>query len=645
MMRKATLVTLDVWKKAIPLVSGYLQAYACLDPEIEANWTFEHYTNSAKISSHQLVEEMVESNADVYGFSCYVWNMGLIKDAIYQLHEVRPQTHIILGGPQVMHHAHKYLKPAYENIVICNGEGEKTFYNYLKELIGCEPDLSHVRGLSFYREHRLITTEPEERIKHLDDIPSPYLNNLFQVDNANHAFLETNRGCPFGCNYCYWGAAIGAKVNKMGEERVKAEMEWLARNHVNHVFVVDANWGMLRRDVDLSQHLAECKKEYGFPTDFTFCNAKNSPQRVADIIDIFVDAGILLSSAVSLQTMNATALEKVGRKNIKAETYQLLQQRLNDRDIPSYLELIWPLPGETLASFLAGVSQLCALEADCFVCYPLIMMNNVEMNNYREEYGLVTVLAKDLNSEAEVVIQTADVSLEDCKAGWHLIFAIDLLYNIRGFYHVARYLHRAGLLSFDKLFAQFVEFLIERPETELSRLIENPVELSSIEFATTGRLIHYVCHEARQKVDGLLLEFALQQPWWSDSTAQILLEVDLLNRPYIYHNTEIMPATSLLRHIQVLDVNEASGCCLIEFPAAYQTIIKEVLGVKASFQSNIVEVDYRQGQQRAFTASRPIQEYWDYCYYSMMTVKTRLPKWANYKGAMEGLSHSKALMA
>ena len=196
MKKKVTLVTLNAWPNAIPLVSGYLKSSACQLPEITDYWEFEFYNNVAAMPMSEFLEDMINAQADVYAISCYIWNMGTVKRIIFDLLDANPSAQILLGGPQVANHAHKYLRPEYENTAVCNGEGEITFRHYLKALMAQPVDLNTVQGLSFYRNGVLVTTEKEQRIKHFDDIPSPFLSGLFDEEQYEFAFLETTRGCP-----------------------------------------------------------------------------------------------------------------------------------------------------------------------------------------------------------------------------------------------------------------------------------------------------------------------------------------------------------------------------------------------------------------------------------------------------------------
>ncbi len=107
----------------------YLVQYATQDASIAKHWEFTPYKH---IALEQTINDLLLSNADVYAFSCYVWNIGLVKQIVRQLLENNAATKIILGGPQVSWQGAKYLSAKYENMVICNGEGENVFRDYLK---------------------------------------------------------------------------------------------------------------------------------------------------------------------------------------------------------------------------------------------------------------------------------------------------------------------------------------------------------------------------------------------------------------------------------------------------------------------------------------------------------------------------------
>ena len=629
MARTAVVVSIDLHQKVIPLVGGYLHASAWADPELRRNWHIEKCVYTNRVSAGELAADLIARDADVYAFSCYVWNTRLVKKVLPFLFQVNPDVQVILGGPQVMHCAARYLSPRTPNLVLCNGEGELTFRNYLRQLDCERPDFSGVRGLSFYRDRTLITTEDEPRIEDLDSIPSPYLNGYINTGEYRFAHLETNRGCPFKCEYCYWGGAIGARVHKMSTERVAADITWIARNQTLHVFIVDANWGMLERDVDLSRHFALCRQEHGYPREVTFCSAKNSPERVGRITRIFHEAGLLAAPSIAIQSLSDAALAKVGRSNIRLNAYERLQRDLGLLDMTTFAELIWPLPGETLASFRSGIERLCANRADCVMVYPLLLMNNVELDAKKEQYGLVTEQTNDQSSEEEVVVQTAEVSPRDYEEGWRLIFATILLYNLRGLYGLAHYLHQSGIRRYADLFDDFTAFIASPDSSPAARDVDR-LRRTSFELRTTvtesfGRIVHAACHEDRDLVDTCLFQFASSQSWWADERARAYFEADLLNRVYVYLNTKKRPKTVPFRELRVRAANTRGY--VVEVPDELRDGLKEVFAPRATFTAGAVQVDHHQKQAPLGMVRPGTFEQWGYCAHKMVTIRETIPIW------------------
>ena len=112
--------------------------------------------------------------SDVYAFSCYMWNITAIRRVLRELLTARPEAYVILGGPQVMNHAATYVPAQSDMVAVCNGEGEITFREYLRQIASPEPDFGAVPGISFWDSGNLVTTERPDRIANLDAIPTPF---------------------------------------------------------------------------------------------------------------------------------------------------------------------------------------------------------------------------------------------------------------------------------------------------------------------------------------------------------------------------------------------------------------------------------------------------------------------------------------
>lgn len=621
-------VEMPVFNGIAPLASGYMQAYAQRDVALKDRITFRKKVFPLGAKFAEMLAAIEAESADVYAFSVYVWNAGIVRSLLERLRESCPRATFLLGGPQVMHHASQYVKSSVENVYVCNGEGERTFTSFMKQFLGATPDYASVRGLSFYRGGELVTTPEEPRISDMSEIPSPYLEGVFEPGEYTWYLIETNRGCPFKCNYCYWGAATGAKVFKYDVARVEAEIEWLCTSGALHFHICDANWGMLQRDVEFSRLLADCKAKYGVPYSVYFTTSKNTPDRVNEIAKIFHGAGLLASQTVSLQTMNEYALSLVNRENIRTSAYITLQQQLNDTGMASSLEMIWPLPGETLTTFKEGLGKLCELRAQSFMIYTLLLMNNVGLNAHREEYGLVTVDSADPASEAQRVIATKWVNEEEYVEGLRFTYGVHCLYDHHSLRAVLRYLDSQKISSYVETIDAFVAFCRARPNEPLPAYMDASICTGDHDSPyDLGGMLHMTDHVDRPAFDAFLLEFAESQPWWSDAGARFCFEVDLLNRPYVYRDTPIAPKRYAF---EFLKVETLSTGYLVDVPAAQAPLLAEVLETM-SFRPALThryEINHRR-EQMPFMPHKSAKDLYGYCQSMMYKGRGFLGLWAD----------------
>ena len=130
-----------------------------------------------------IIEGLAGECADVYGFSCYIWNIVPLLDIAHALHQIRPHAKIILGGPEVSFATERFATLDYIDAIVC-GEGEEAMLEICQKI---------AQNQSF---SRIISKNP-----------LPYMRNegiLYQ--NGEHTgeilYYESSRGCPFRCAYC-----------------------------------------------------------------------------------------------------------------------------------------------------------------------------------------------------------------------------------------------------------------------------------------------------------------------------------------------------------------------------------------------------------------------------------------------------------
>ena len=237
-----------------PYSAGVLEAHARAHLKNPGNYEFL-IPIFTRINPHEAVKLIGE--ADVIGFSAYVWNINLSLKIAALIKSRKPEAVIVFGGPHVPDHAQDFLRRHPFIDIVCHGEGEPIFTAILEQLPRREWE--NIPSVSYFKDGIFITHPRAERLKNLEEIPSPYLTGVFKpLMRANPeqvwiAMWETNRGCPFSCTFCDWGSAVAAKVNRWELDRLYREVDWFVKQGIEFVFCADANFGILPRDVDLDR--------------------------------------------------------------------------------------------------------------------------------------------------------------------------------------------------------------------------------------------------------------------------------------------------------------------------------------------------------------------------------------------------------
>jgi len=345
-------------------------------------------------------------DADMVFFSTYVWNFKISLEIAKQVKEKHPETMIIFGGPQVPDKGiEDFLRSNSFIDIACHGEGEITFLSILENYT--KRDWTKAPSITYINENgKLIQNPKGDRISKLDDIPSPYTSGVFEpLMNANPkevwlALWETNRGCPFSCSYCVWGAYTQKKVYPYDIERLYKEIDWFSKNKIEFVFCCDANFGILNRSVELVEYFAKNKHKYGYPKVLSTQTAKKFNERIYKTCEIMSDTGLNKGVALALQSVNKDTLRDARRKNIPVEKFKEIQQRLTSKNIETFTDLILALPSETYDTFADGTSSVIENGQHNRIQFNnLSILTNAEMDNlaYQEKYGFEIVETNVLN--------------------------------------------------------------------------------------------------------------------------------------------------------------------------------------------------------------------------------------------------------
>lgn len=415
----------------MPLASGYFKAMVDADPQLGPEldvriMTFKGGQSTLEMAKRLFLEE--DGAPDVLAFSVFGWNYNAFGHLAAMFKQMRPDGWVIFGGTHVANQGKRTFAMFPDVDIVANGEGELIFVELMRALLaGKSPrELDHIDGISFRRDDgTYVTTKDRGRIQDLNIIPSPLLTGTIQLRDAHGhekydvVLMETNRGCPYTCSFCYWGGATGQKVRKFSPDRIAQELELAGQQRIPEVVLCDSNFGMFEEDAEFVETLIKVREKYGFPRSFETSWAKNKSKTFYAIVERMKKTGLRSSFTLALQTLSDPALVLMKRKNMKVNDWRSLAAWLKSQGLACYSELIWGTPGETCESFLEGYAAL-SEHVSRIAVYPLLIMPNTDYSENRKDHGFV--LLRSEHDDFEYVIANKTMSFEDNKRMHHFIF-------------------------------------------------------------------------------------------------------------------------------------------------------------------------------------------------------------------------------
>ncbi|OIK25987.1 B12-binding domain-containing radical SAM protein [Streptomyces malaysiense] len=436
--RQAHLVELTVMPGVrYSSVLGYLQAAAEADPEIAEACSFTKHVHMQGANAFEATcAKVLGALRDplVVAFTVYFWNRPSTLELARRIKERWPRCRIVVGGNDVTHQQQVLFTEAPWVDVLVHGEGELRFRDLLRVFLRHEDpatadaEMAAVPGISYRSAGgEVVTTADAPRIADLGELPSPLLGTTWSDEDIARSRMlvyETNRGCPYSCAFCYWGGATNSKVRQFPMDRIRDELERIVRVAADgtQLFIADANFGIVARDVDIARHIVELCRRHGKRLLVMTNWAKNTNGRVVEIAGLLYRAGLTGAITLSAQSFDADVLQIANRRNIRVDNYRRMQTQFRAENIPTYTDLIWGLPGESLATHMAGIEEAIA-SGGAPVVYPLLLLNNTDYTHdrFRDVHGLRTrhVPCDPGNTDllADVVIEHSQMSFEDWLSG------------------------------------------------------------------------------------------------------------------------------------------------------------------------------------------------------------------------------------
>ena len=459
----------------LPLVSGSLQAHAQTDSEVVENYEFMpflfHNDHPDRIFGQY-------DDPSVAAFSLSMWNANLNLEIARRVKERFPDCLIVAGGPHVPFNANDWFKQNTFVDVAVRSDGEIPFTEILKRNL-ISRDFFGINGSTYVGRDGEIIKNGESTInKDLDVYPTPYADGgpfdklVAESDIKFQAIIETNRGCPFKCSFCYWGNDLNTKYRFFSPERVEQIVDWIGRKEIEYVFCADSNFGMFKRDPDIARSIAKIKREYGFPQRFRVCYGKNAEKSIFETAEVLSEADLAKGITLARQSNDPQTLENNHRTNIPVAMYNELERQYHEAGMSTYTELILGLPGETYESFKKGLEEVLqgGIDNQSYV-YHLQTYPNTQLGepNFQRKHGVIiksiplTEVHGVVHDEGyvqeteDIVIGTNTMPVKDWQRGSVLLWFSQFSHGLAAGSHISDYLFDGHSVNY----TDFYEYIMD----------------------------------------------------------------------------------------------------------------------------------------------------------------------------------------
>lgn len=366
---------------------------------------------------------------DILMISCYTWNYALCDSVASSIKQQHPHCTVVAGGPHLTD-----IKPWVDYQCYAMGHGEQFLQPLLAQLQlhGKVVDPDQIPFLIMSNYKSLITSQ-----KYRFPDSSAYAHNQHYISQAVSAarasnravgaLIETARGCPYACTYCEWGGGIGTKISQRSLQSVYEDIETLAMLGIDEIDIVDANFGILPRDVDIAKKLVEAKKLWGSPKKVGLYGvAKTKAAKREAVLDELLASGLMDFYFMAIQTTNPDTLTNVKRTDISVEeNLQLAKKYKTLYNSSAKVELIMGLPGSTLDEFYEEMNLFYQMEN--WFCprnmFSLLPNTEAASESYRRQFKLQTAMVGSFENDEQDVVHINKNVLSHFRSAQEVVIA------------------------------------------------------------------------------------------------------------------------------------------------------------------------------------------------------------------------------
>ncbi len=397
----------------------------------------------------KIIESLVTTAPDAVGFSCYIWNIGIVIKVASAVKKLLPACTILLGGPEVSFDAPELMRAHGFIDIIIRGPGEAPFREFADAF--CNGNSIAATPSACIRKGDVLVETADSAPLPLADIPFVYSDLSAYAHKI--IYYETSRGCPFRCAYCL---SAETSLDFLPTGRAIRELEYFMRQHVRQVKLVDRTFNHPdARAREIFAALIALAKEYpDSPTNFHF---EISASLLTDETLAVLAAAPpgLLQFEVGIQSTHGDTLKAVGRGHSTSAVLSKAARLCRMDNLCVHVDLIAGLPLETENTFATSFNDAYRLGANRLQLGFLKLLKGSPLRAQAERFGIL--YTDDAPYE---VLATASMSYSVLRRLHRIEFLLDALYNSHAALRTLALL--TALLPPYDVFSRFTEHLENR---------------------------------------------------------------------------------------------------------------------------------------------------------------------------------------
>ncbi len=344
----------------IPLGAACLKQTVAVLPEVRVDILPESV--ASYLGDAAIMEILLDRKPDIVGFTIYCWNLAR---SLYFAEKLKAHyaPRIIFGGPEITPDNPLMLSEAVDFYVF--GEGEAIFIKLIEDPATWEKSSSMEPAGALFKNS-----------------PSPYLQNLLEPEIENVMLLETQRGCPYRCGYCYYNKSHDG-LSFADETHLLQGVQWALDQGIKELYLLDPSLNAHPGLEDLLRKISKINKSQQLKI-ISEIRAEAIDEKLADLL---AAAGFSWFE-IGLQSTNPRALEIMNRPT-HIKRFAQGAKRLKRRGIIPAIDLIVGLPGDDLQGFSRSVQFVAENDlADDVQVFPLSVLPGTDFRLNSQELRL-----------------------------------------------------------------------------------------------------------------------------------------------------------------------------------------------------------------------------------------------------------------